>query len=58
MPGTNVALMNVLPHEFIARGWIDRDYMDLYAVGFDDLRRMVVDYPPERGAGIQRRAGG
>ncbi|EON30914.1 Nitrate reductase NarB [Gordonia terrae C-6] len=50
--------MNVLPHEFIARGWIDRDYMDLYAVGFDDLRRMVVDYPPERGAGIQRRAGG
>lgn len=52
LPGTNVALMNGLLHEIIANDWIDHDYIDAHTVGFDDLRRMVDDYPPERVAEI------
>lgn len=52
LPGTNVALMNGLLHEIIANDWVDHDYIDAYTVGFDDLRRMVDDYPPERVAEI------
>lgn len=47
MPGTNVALMNGLLHQIIANGWVDREYIDSYTVGFDDLCRVVADYPPE-----------
>ncbi len=52
LPGTNVALMNGLLHEIIANAWVDHDYIDSHTVGFDDLRRMVDDYPPERVAEI------
>ncbi|SCC06855.1 Molydopterin dinucleotide binding domain-containing protein [Gordonia sp. v-85] len=52
LPGTNVALMNGLLHEIIANDWIDHGYIDAHTVGFDDLRRMVDDYPPERVAEI------
>lgn len=52
IPGTNVALMNGLLHEIIARGWIDRDYIDAHSVGFDELRLLVADYPPEKVAQI------
>lgn len=52
LPGTNVALMNGLLHEMIANDWVDHDYIDSHTVGFDDLRRMVDDYPPERVAEI------
>ncbi|MFC9980996.1 molybdopterin oxidoreductase family protein [Gordonia sp. NPDC127522] len=52
LPGTNVALMNGLLHEIIANDWVDHDYIDVHTVGFDDLRRMVDDYPPERVAEI------
>ncbi|MBN0971040.1 MULTISPECIES: molybdopterin oxidoreductase family protein [unclassified Gordonia (in: high G+C Gram-positive bacteria)] len=52
LPGTNVALMNGLLHEIIANDWVDHDYIDAHTVGFDDLRRMVDDYPPERVAEI------
>lgn len=52
LPGTNVALMNGLLREIIANDWVDHDYIDAHTVGFDDLRRMVDDYPPERVAEI------
>lgn len=52
MPGTNVALMNGLLHEIIANEWVDREYIDSYTVGFDDLLRVVADYPPDRVAAV------
>ncbi|MFF1613134.1 molybdopterin oxidoreductase family protein [Amycolatopsis sp. NPDC058278] len=52
LPGTNVALMNGLLHEIIEHGWVDREYVDRCAVGYDDLAAMVADYPPERAARI------
>nr|WP_218008058.1 nitrate reductase [Herbidospora sakaeratensis] len=49
-PGSNVALMNGLLHEIIENGWIDRGYIEAHTVGFDELRRMVADYPLEKAA--------
>lgn len=51
-PGTNVALMNGLLHEVIRNDWIDRDYIDRYTVGFDELQRAVQDFSPTRAARI------
>ncbi|WP_298459880.1 molybdopterin oxidoreductase family protein [uncultured Cellulomonas sp.] len=47
-PGTNVALMNGLLHLVIANGWYDEAYVEAHAVGFDELRERLQDYPPER----------
>jgi anaerobic selenocysteine-containing dehydrogenase len=52
LPGTNVALMNALLHEIIENGWIDRDYIDAHAVGFDELSKRVAEFPPDRAARI------
>ncbi|OPC79680.1 nitrate reductase [Embleya scabrispora] len=46
-PGTNVALMNALLHEVLDNDWIDHDYLDAHAVGFDQLEKRVAEYPPE-----------
>ncbi|MFM1722109.1 nitrate reductase [Rhodococcus sp. PAM 2766] len=52
VPGTNVALMNGLLHELVEHDWIDRDYVDAHAVGFDELCKRVAEYPPSRVADI------
>ncbi|WP_278262490.1 molybdopterin oxidoreductase family protein [Nocardia sp. AG03] len=52
LPGTNVALMNALLHEVIARGAVDRAYLDRHTVGFDALRVQVAGYTPESVAAI------
>ncbi|OBF30878.1 molybdopterin oxidoreductase [Mycobacterium sp. ACS1612] len=52
LPGTNVALMNSLLHEIVRNDWIDRDYIAAHAVGFDELRKRVDEFPPERGEEI------
>ena len=51
-PGTNVALMNALLHEIIDNDWVDADYLDAHAVGYDELVTRVQDYPPESVAEI------
>ena len=51
-PGTNVALLNALLHELIANGWTDEDFLASHTVGYDALRTVVADCPPERAAGI------
>ncbi|PFG40947.1 molybdopterin dinucleotide binding protein [Georgenia soli] len=51
-PGTNVALMNGLLHEIVANDWVDHDYVEAHAVGFEELAKRVKDYPPERVAQI------
>ncbi|OBK14582.1 molybdopterin oxidoreductase family protein [Mycobacterium asiaticum] len=52
LPGTNVALMNALLHEIIGHGWIDDQYIAAHTVGFDELRRRVEEFPPDRAAEI------
>ncbi|MGY1593556.1 molybdopterin oxidoreductase family protein [Geodermatophilus sp. SYSU D00708] len=51
-PGTNVMLMNALLHEIVANDWVDSDYVEAHAVGFDELAKRVQDYPPEVAAEV------
>jgi ferredoxin-nitrate reductase len=50
--GTNVALMNGIIHQLIARGWVQREFVSKYTVGFDQLEAVTREYPPERVAEI------
>jgi ferredoxin-nitrate reductase len=50
--GTNVALMNGLLYLLIANGWVNRDFVDLHTIGFDELEVVVREYPPARVAEI------
>ncbi|GAA1489447.1 molybdopterin oxidoreductase family protein [Brachybacterium sacelli] len=40
-PGTNLALLNALVHETIARGHVDRDYVHSHTVGYEKLAAQV-----------------
>lgn len=51
-PGTNVALMNGLLNHIVTNDLIDRQYLDAHTVGFEELAKRVVEYPPERSAEI------
>ncbi|MGY1638533.1 molybdopterin oxidoreductase family protein [Geodermatophilus sp. SYSU D00742] len=51
-PGTNVMLMNALLHEIVANDWVDSDYVEAHAVGFEELAKRVGDYPPEVAAEV------
>jgi anaerobic selenocysteine-containing dehydrogenase len=51
-PGTNVALMNALLHEIIANDWVDHDYVEQHAVGFDELTKQVASCDPDWAAAI------
>jgi anaerobic selenocysteine-containing dehydrogenase len=48
--GTNVALLNGILHDVIARGWIDEAYVQRHTTGFDELERTVAAWTPERAA--------
>jgi anaerobic selenocysteine-containing dehydrogenase len=50
--GTNVALMNGLTRELIAKDWIDRDYVEAHALGFSELEELVSPYDIARTAEI------
>jgi anaerobic selenocysteine-containing dehydrogenase len=50
--GTNLALLNSIQHELIVNGWIDERFVAEHTVGFEKLRRTVIEYPPERAAEI------
>ena len=50
LPGTDGALALGLMHVLIREGWLDRDYIERYTLGFDDLVELVERYPPERAA--------
>ena len=51
-PGTNVALMNGILQQLIAKGWIDRAYIDAHTRNFDALRTKVAAYTPQKVAEI------
>lgn len=58
-PGRDVALFNGILHLMIEQGWIDREFIDQYTVGFDQVAEHVKDWTPKRTAdvtGIAERA--
>ena len=52
LPGTDGALALGLMHVIFAEGLEDRDYLEQYTLGADELRRRAREYPPERVAEI------
>ncbi len=51
-PGTDTALAMGMINVVIAEGLIDKDYIDNYTEGFDELAERAKDYPPEKVARI------
>jgi molybdopterin guanine dinucleotide-containing S/N-oxide reductase-like protein len=47
-PGTDVALALAMMHVIIHENLYDADYVARYTLGFDELRKRVQEYPPER----------
>jgi ferredoxin-nitrate reductase len=47
-PGTNVALLNGICHLLIENGWIDRGFIERHTTKFDQFRKIVARYTPER----------
>jgi anaerobic selenocysteine-containing dehydrogenase len=52
LPGTDAALALGMMHVLIGENLIDRDYIDRYTLGFEELQLRVRDYPPQRVAQI------
>jgi anaerobic selenocysteine-containing dehydrogenase len=48
LPGTDGALALGLMHVLIREGWLDRDYIERYTIGFAELAALASSYPPER----------
>jgi anaerobic selenocysteine-containing dehydrogenase len=51
-PGTDAALALAMMHVIFAEGLEDRDYLERYTLGAEQLRERVREYPPERVATI------
>jgi anaerobic selenocysteine-containing dehydrogenase len=52
LPGTDAALALGMMHVLIGENLIDRDYIDRYTLGFEQLKVRVADYPPQAVAEI------
>jgi anaerobic selenocysteine-containing dehydrogenase len=52
LPGTDAALALGLMHVIFAEGLEDKDYLDRFTLGANDLRQRAREYPPERVAEI------
>ena len=50
--GTNLALMNALVHELIAKGYVDRCYVDAHTIGFERLAEITAAATPQWAAAI------
>ena len=50
--GSDVALLNALMYVLITEGLYDRQYVDTCTVGFEEMKAVVMKYPPERAAEI------
>jgi predicted molibdopterin-dependent oxidoreductase YjgC len=47
-PGTDAALVNGLMHIILKRGWEDRAFIEKHTVGFEDFKRGVESFTPDR----------
>ena len=52
MPGTDAALALALMHVIFRQGWEDRDYLERYTEGAEDLRARVEGWTPARAAEV------
>jgi anaerobic selenocysteine-containing dehydrogenase len=52
IPGTDAALALGLLHVVLAEGAEDREFLERHTLGWDALRRRILEYPPARVAGI------
>jgi anaerobic selenocysteine-containing dehydrogenase len=52
LPGTDGALALGIAHVLIREGWLDRDYVDRYTLGFEGLAKRAAEFPPQRVARI------
>jgi anaerobic selenocysteine-containing dehydrogenase len=52
LPGTDGALALGIAHVLIREGWLDRDYIDRFTLGFDALAARADEFPPLRVAQI------
>jgi anaerobic selenocysteine-containing dehydrogenase len=52
VPGTDGALALALMHVLVAEGMLDRDYIAKHTLGFEELKKRVLEYSPERAAQI------
>ena len=51
-PGTNIALLNGMMNVILREGLEDRDFISSRTEGFEEFRKVVEEYPPERAAKI------
>jgi len=51
-PGRDAALFAGVLHLMIEHGWIDREFIDRYTVGFDDVARYCAEWTPTRTADV------
>ena len=51
-PGTDVALLNAIIHTIIEEGLTDNQYIEGYTEGFEDLKRSIQNFPPEKMADV------
>jgi anaerobic selenocysteine-containing dehydrogenase len=52
VPGTDAALALGLLHVVLAEGAEDREFIERHTLGWEAFRRRILEYPPERVAGI------
>lgn len=51
-PGSDIALLNAMLHVVWKDGLIDRAFLGASTAGWEDVRRVIERYPPERAAAI------
>ncbi|MDQ1282564.1 MAG: hypothetical protein QG666_353, partial [Euryarchaeota archaeon] len=51
-PGTNIALLNGMMNVILREGLEDRDFISSRTEGYEEFRKVVEEYPPERAAKI------
>ena len=52
--GSDVALINALMNVLITENLYDKKYVDSCTEGFEELKKKVMEYPPEKAAEDQR----
>ena len=50
--GTDVALLNGIMHVILDKGWHKQDFIDDRTEGFEEFKKIVEAYPPEKAAEI------
>ena len=51
-PGTDLALMNAMAHVILSEGLENKEFIAARTENFEEYRRIVEQWPPERAAGI------